>query len=379
MKYLIFIGLFLCAQLAAAADLKVELKGDDRENYIRRAQVWQPTEVARKNILIGPENEVSAPLDSVVECDYVESKEKLSGRWPKFLCKTKSGDVIRVKYGAENKEIYAEAAATRLLWALGFYADEVYPVHVKCRNCPENPFKPEEGKRSTFVFKDANIERNFPGETLEEKEDQGWTWKELDEVSVEEGGAPRSHLDALRLLGVFLQHSDAKPDNQRLACYKTDLEDPDGDGKAFCKKPILMIQDLGATFGSGVDVMKISRIDLKAWDEKPVWNTVLEAKTREKAGKAFCFGTITTSHLAGEEGLEDPIITEEGRKFLAGLLSQLSDEQIRDIFRVARVDQLDETIEKDGSERKVTVEDWVAVFKKKRAEIQDRTCPQPEQ
>jgi hypothetical protein len=258
-----------------------------------------------------------------------------------------------VKYGAENKEIYAEAIASRLFWALGFYADEVYPVQVKCRKCPDNPFKPEDGKRATVLFKDAIIERNFPGQILEEKDDQGWTWKELEKVSAAEGGAPRTHLDALRLLTVFVQHADAKPDNQRLGCYQKDIQRAI-DGKAFCTVPIMMIQDLGATFGSGMDVMNISRMDLKAWDSRQVWNTVLEARNREKNGTAFCFGTITASYLAGEEGLTDPIITEEGRKFLAGLLNQLTDQQIRDLFRLARVDEWDEqTIEKDGMSRKV--------------------------
>jgi hypothetical protein len=274
----------------------------------------------------------------------------------------------------ENKEIYAEAAASRLLWALGFYADEVYPVQVRCRNCPENPFKPQEGKRATFLFKDAIMERNFPGEVLEEKEDQGWTWKELEKVNAIDGGAPRTHLDALRLLAVFLQHSDAKPDNQRLACYREDIK-VNRSGEGYCTKPVMMIQDLGATFGAGVGVMNISRMDVKAWREKPVWNTPLEARNREKNGTAFCFGMLTTSMLAGEEGLQDPIITEEGRSFLAGLLNQLTDKQIRDLFRVARVDQLDETVEEDGTTRKVTVEDWVAAFKEKRKEVQERTCP----
>jgi hypothetical protein len=379
MKYFLILLLLVCATSgqSSADDVKIELNGDDRKNYIQRAEVWRPMDIPAANILAGPQNEIASPLNSLVECEYIEPKEKLTGRWPKFLCKTNKGHVIRVKYGPENKEIYAEAAASRLFWALGFFADEVYPVQVRCRKCPENPFKPEDGKRATFIFKDAIVERNFPGETLEEKEDQGWTWKELEGVQGEVGGATRTHLDALRLLAVFVQHSDAKPDNQRLACFKQDIKS-DSEGKPYCAKPILMIQDLGATFGSGIEVMNISRMDVKAWGEKPVWNTAVEARNRQKNGTAFCIGTITSSHLAGEEGLTDPIITEEGRKFLAGLLSQLSDRQIRDLFKVARVEQLDETIEEGGVARKVTIEDWVAAFKKRRAEIQERTCPQTE-
>jgi hypothetical protein len=375
MKYLFIFAFALLFCVAVEAKPKLEM---DRDAALEHGQVWRSVDVAKMKILAGPRNEVSAPLNSQVECEYIEPKEQLKGKWPKFLCKTRKGHVVRVKYGEQNKEIYAEAAASRLFWALGFYADEVYPVQVKCNKCPENPFKPEEGKRGTFLFKDALIERDFNGEVIEDKEDQGWSWKELEKVKSDEGGAPRGQLDALRLLAVFVQHSDAKPDNQRIACYPDYVMDPERDGKAYCAQPVLMVQDLGATFGSGLNVMSISRVDLKSWESKEIWNTPLEAKTREKTGAGHCIGNITSSHLAGEEGLTDPIITEEGRRFLADLLNQLSDQQIRDIFRVGRVDQLDDVIEEKGATRKVTVEDWAAVFKKKRAEIQDRTCPQKE-
>ena len=371
MKYLFIFALLFSVALEAKPKLEL-----DRDDALERGQVWTSVDIAKMKILTGPRNEVSAPLNSQVECEYIEPKEQLKGKWPKFLCKTPQGHTVRVKYGEQNKEIYAEALASRLFWALGFYVDEVYPVQVKCNKCPENPFKPEEGKRGTFLFKDALIERDFPGVVIEEKEDQGWTWKELEKVKAEKGGAPRSHLDALRLLAVFVQHADAKPDNQRIACFPDHTKGPDKDGKGYCTQPVLMVQDLGATFGSGLNVMSISRVDLKSWESKDIWNTALEAKTREKTGAGYCIGNITSSHLAGEEGLTDPIITEEGRKFLADLLNQLSDQQIRELFLVGRIDQLDDVTEEKGANRKVTVDDWAAAFKKKRAEIQDRTCPQ---
>jgi hypothetical protein len=378
MRYLLILTLLFCS-LAGAADVKIDLKSGERDQYISRAQIWKPTEISKMNILAGPQNEVSVPLNAQVECEYIEPKEQLAGRWPKFLCKTTKGHVVRVKYGAENQEIYAESLGTRLLWALGFYADEVYPVVVKCNKCPENPFQPESGKRGTFLFKDAIMERNFPGITIEEKEDQGWTWEELEKVKISEGGASQTQLDAFRLLAVMIQHADAKPDNQRLACYPQDVVDPDGDGLAFCKQPVLMIQDLGATFGGGQDVTKISRIDLKAWDAQGVFNTPLEAKSRARGKNPVCYGNLTASYLAGQEGLSDPIISDEGRKFLAGLLNQLSDKQIRDLFMVARVDQLDQTMEEGDTTRPVTIDDWVEAFKKKRKEVQEKSCPQPPQ
>ena len=69
-------------------------------------------------------------------CDYVE--EKQTGT-PKFDCAISADDKIRVKYGEQNGEVYSEVAASRLLWALGFGADRVYPVKVVCNGCPGGP------------------------------------------------------------------------------------------------------------------------------------------------------------------------------------------------------------------------------------------------
>jgi hypothetical protein len=63
--------------------------------------------------------------------------------------------------------------------------------------------------------------------------------------------------------------------------------------------------------------------------------------------------------------LEYPQISDGGRRFLAGLLGQLSDAQIHDLFDVARF-----TRRQPGT----TVEDWVNTFKQKRDEITTRSC-----
>jgi hypothetical protein len=42
----------------------------------------------------------------------------MNGRSPKFACQLAQNDEVKVDYGKENGEVYAEVAATRLLWAL---------------------------------------------------------------------------------------------------------------------------------------------------------------------------------------------------------------------------------------------------------------------
>src|SRR5262245_39153915 len=85
-----------------------------RLQVIRRAEVWQRTPVATMDLKAGPAGGF-APGQTVT-CDYVN--EKPGGATPKFLCKLPAGDVVKVKYGQENGEVFAEVAATRLFWAL---------------------------------------------------------------------------------------------------------------------------------------------------------------------------------------------------------------------------------------------------------------------
>ena len=108
----------------------------ERTAAIQRAQVWQPSRVAAMNLRTGPRGKGAFAPGETVTCDYVD--EKLGGTSPKFACALTPDDVVKVKYGLHNGEVYAGVAATRLRWALGFGADAMYPVHVICRGCPAN-------------------------------------------------------------------------------------------------------------------------------------------------------------------------------------------------------------------------------------------------
>src|ERR1700694_1597590 len=92
-----------------------------RLEAMRRAQVWTPTDIPALNLLVGPQGEGSFALGETVTCDHHEKKR--AGGTPKFYCALRKHDVLKVKYGVENGKTFAEVAATRLFWALGFGAD----------------------------------------------------------------------------------------------------------------------------------------------------------------------------------------------------------------------------------------------------------------
>ena len=320
-----------------------------RANAIARAQVWTPTNVGSTDIRNGPAGRRTFAFRETVTCDYVD--KDLAGRSPKFACASE-GDELKVKFGGGNAEVYAEVAATRLLWALGFGADRMYPVRVICRGCPDNLPGILRGDGSTLVDP-AAIERKMPGKDF--KPDSSWAWAELDNVQETRGGAPAAHRDALKLVAVFLQHTDSKPEQQRIEC----LED-DARTASTCTRPLMMLNDVGLTFGGANLVNANSKgMNLAAWASTPIWK-----------GDTGCIGNLSRSATGT---LKDPVIGESGRAFLAGLLTQLSDDQIAAVFEVSRV-TLRLRNPEDVRSGFATVAEWASVFKRKRAEIVDRRC-----
>ena len=145
--------------------------------------------------------------------------------------------------------------------------------------------------------------------------DQGWRWSEVDTAiaNLPEGALrtrQRTHFDALTLLGVFIQHGDRKPEQQRLECQgelnlragearqlggrdpgaRVFFERPDG---SACSEPVLALQDIGATFGGAGRTSKSSaKMNLEAWANRPIFKAV---KPDPTGGVPECRGNLTAS------------------------------------------------------------------------------------
>ena len=340
-------------RLQADTEPLLNLSAKARLAAIRRAQVWKPTDVAGANLRVGPEGADGFAADATVRCEYRD--KEMTGRTPKFACVVKPDDELKVKYGAENGEVFAEVAATRLLWALGFPADRMYPVRVECQGCPPDPHRNHRATRDRVVFDPAAVERKMHGDLMEARPDSGWTWPELDLVNESAGGAPQAHRDALKLVAVLIQHTDNKASQQRLFCASGLVNEKKGG--ELCAEPWMMLQDLGVTFGRAnlFNNGPTGSVNFEKWSSVPVW-----------AKGDRCVGNLAPSQSGS---LDNPIIGEGGRKFLADLLMQLSDAQLQDLFDVARFAQ-----RKTGSVRAATTAQWVEAFKNKRDQIVSRSC-----
>lgn len=322
-------------------------QADDRASVIARSLVWVPTDIASLDLKAGPREAGWFPLGATITCQYLD--KKLSGLSPKFACVTPDGDELKVKYGGANGEVYGEVMSSRLLWALGFGADRMYSVRVVCQGCPAHigGILRENGDR---IVDPAAVERKFGHEELF----ADWKWRELDLVDEESGGARVAERDALKLLAVFLQHSDSKPQQQRIVC----LDPGNGGG---CQRPMMMINDLGVTWGRANRWNQQPRgsVNLAQWQEIDIWQ-----------GPTGCVGNLSGSFTGT---LKEPVITEEGRQFLADLLTRLSDDQLRGMFEAARI-HLRARAPESARSGLATVDEWVMAFKAKRAQIVERRC-----
>ena len=331
----------------------------ERTDAISRASVWtQPeTPIAKARLDSDPRH------PQFIECTFAVTE--VGGTAPKFDCTLENGERLRVKYG-RTPEIPSEVAVSRLLHALGFGADDVMLVpKLRCYGCPAEPFLTMRtlglagahelygkvmNKQSYKDFEWVAVERKHWGRPIETEQLEGWAFFELDLIDEKKGGAPKAHVDALRLLAVMIAHWDNKSETQRLVCL-SEKDWPEG-GK--CSRPLAMLQDVGSSFGP-------RKVDLPKWEEQPIWSD-----------RASC--TTTMDGLPYKGATFKPVrITERGRKHLASLLQQLSDQQISALYAGARFDQAKGMVGFNTS----PVSEWTRVFKKKVQQIADGpACPQ---
>jgi hypothetical protein len=354
-----------CGTDAATDTQAPARKAAAREEALRSARVWHAPSppISEVDFAQNPQGPGGFLPTDEVSCRLVI--RKVSGLTPKFYCEWPDGRIFKVKYGASNGELPAEVAGTRLLGALGFGADRMYVVRrLRCAGCPRFPFRslkclertgltracflgaPDEGDIRDFGT--IVIERPLEGEKIEAAEDQGWAWYELEKIDPAHGGSPLAEVDALRLMAVVLAHWDNKAANQRIIC-PADGERPDGQ----CTAPLAMVQDLGATFGP-------KRVDLNNWRATPVW-----------LDRATCTVSMKTLPYAGAT-FPDRRISEQGRLMLGGLLGQLSEQQLVDLFTASRMVSHNQVLAEARDAHA-----WVRAFQDKVRQVREgEPCPQ---
>ncbi|MCI5165276.1 MAG: hypothetical protein D3903_04115 [Candidatus Electrothrix sp. GM3_4] len=401
MKKVMNISLFLITSvvfLSGGNVLSKNITVDDAESrmeYLEKARSWSKDIRPNQITLEGPKQKKKwrqFSYNEMIECSFQEPdvKDPPNGKTPKFWCVDDNGKSFKVKYenldtGERNDGVFGEILSTRLFWMLGFPSDATYPVRINCANCPEKPWdyllgffakdKQDQGgnissrqKRyirelsqprvQNLIIDNAVIEIKAPYDEIEMTPHQGWSWKEFKSLLTEQNSYRVQH-EALALLAAFIQHADNKPEQQRLVC----LDDDRKKGEQ-CSNTMIMIQDLGFSFGHGYieGQRSTSTASLNGFVKAPIWSD-----------KDNCITKINYYKWTGEDA--DVQISEAGRKFLSDLLQQLTDDDLVNLFVPARLYLKPEFINIAGQERPVTIMDWTKAFKDKITEISSHSCP----
>ena len=231
-------------------------------------------------------------------------KEETGGYSKKFRVRDGAGRVWVAKLG---KEAQAETAAVRLVWAVGYMTEVNYLAPCVVIEGAPDPGKDVE-RCQGGGFTNVRFEARPEGvRRLDE-----WKWTENPFVNTKE-------LKGLVVLMSLLNNWDIKDTNNKIIYV------PGSNGREGELRYI--VSDLGATFGRvKLDVPGLWRIRRNRNDpEDYAKDAFLEDV---KGGQVYLF------YKGKRQDLFDDIRVDEAR-WIAGLLSKLSDRQLSDAFRAA--------------------------------------------
>jgi hypothetical protein len=248
-------------------------------------------------------------------------REDKSGESPKFEVKDAKGVTWMVKLGEEAQ---AETVATRLVWAVGYFAEEAYYFpSVRIRRLPELSRGMEHVGRGSLVHgarfepRRSHIER---GDT--------WDWNDNHFRNTQE-------LNGLKILMILLNNYDARKENNRIL-HVTDKD-------SAVTEAWHVVTDLGASLGrAGGLGGKRSKNSLKDF-----LSTRFVRGVHEDGSVQFDYDTrprglghfsiLYLPYYRGEVKKEKAMrgIPVEHARWIGSLLSQVSDEQLRDAFDAA--------------------------------------------
>jgi len=239
-------------------------------------------------------------------------QEDTDGTQPKFEIVDQQGVHWKAKLGVESR---SETAATRLLWAAGYFTDEDYYLHELRIDKMPKLSRGSEFVSGNSVVGGVRLER-IDGQ----KKSGTWSWSKHPLAGTRE-------MNGLRIMMALMNNWDLKSSNN--AIYEVPGE-----------APYYAVSDLGATFGktggAGAGRTK-SRLDhyssSKFIDETELEEVDLTMKSRPLflllAIDPYHYLKLSARAKVGKD------IPRTHAKWLGQLLGQLSAEQIRDCFRAA--------------------------------------------
>lgn len=280
------------------------------------AALWhEPLDITSLNLLYG-----SGGVEHQPHGTFTFLEEDLEGTNPKFDVRDQNGVKWKVKMGAEARP---EVAASRLLWAAGYFTNEDYFVEdLHVEGLPSHLHRGQ-----SMVAADGTVHSVRLKRSTKEQEKIGiWRWGSNPFVGTRE-------FNSLRALMALINNWDLKDVNN--AVYQE--KHPAGSAEP---QRIYLVSDLGASFGTTgfTTSLEGSRGNLEAYKRsKFISNRTSEyvdfaAPSRPTLVETFNLPVFLRRMDLRWIGRRVPL---EDAKALGSLLGRLSPEQICDAFRAA--------------------------------------------
>jgi hypothetical protein len=290
-----------------------------RAEQLQRPMLWHdPGKITDLNLYYGEGGKEDQPLSP-----FKFESEDASGTNPKFNVIDAHGKKWRVKLGDEARP---EVTASRLLWAMGFYADIDYSLDAEVQGLRL--------RRGAEMASDGHIvDARFEKKPERQKKIGTWRWKDNPFTGTKE-------FNGLRVMMAVMNNWDLKDVNNGVYEDSTSGRD------------LFLVTDVGATFGTNglswskgrskgdVDTFKRSKFITRKTDADVDFATPA-APTPIEAANVKVYVMRRDLEWIGKR------IPIADARWMGSLLRQLSHQQLVDAFRAGQFppDEIEKYVE----------------------------------
>lgn len=308
----LLIGISLVVTNIALAQSKAAKQSSNRGG---RAILWRnPENISQRDLRYGPGSAALAPVGPFT---FVE--EDKSGESPKFEVRDARGESWTIKLGPEAQ---AETVSTRLVWAVGYFAEEAYYFdEARIENLPRL------SRGMQYVAGDVVRGARFEPRRESMKRGSTWDWRKNPFDNTRE-------LSGLKVLMILLNNFDARAPNNRIIHVDGPRE----------REAHYYVTDLGATLGraGGLGGTRTKNdltdfLSTKFVRGVDTRDGVVEFDYDTRPRGLGHLSVLHPFYYRGEVNKEKAMrgIPIAHARWIGTLLAQLSDEQLRDAFRAA--------------------------------------------
>jgi HAMP domain-containing protein len=294
----VILGMSLLSLPAVAQD-KSENKSEKKKLAPTGAPIlWrEPSDISSRDLFLGPGGEEMKP--DISNVTFLE--EETGGYSPKFRVRDGAGKVWVAKLGKESQP---ETASSRLIWAVGYVSEIHYLVPcVQIKGAPEPKKKVDRCEGKGF----ANV--RFEARPDDVKRHGEWSWNDNPFKETRE-------LKGLIVLMALVNNWDLKDSNNKILVVPGGGDSGSGENELH-----YIISDLGATFGKTGNFIAHNR-----------------NAPQDYVNSKFVERVEGNSVIFGYDGKNKELmsgISVEDARWIADLLSKLTEQQIQDAFRAA--------------------------------------------